>query len=155
MLIGLDRLVRPLVAGCIGFLAAATPGRALELVTPQEAALPPDQIPLPVFQGSPTRRPTVTVVSPAPNAGAVHSPVELKMTFEAHGGAKINLDSVVLTYKKTPEINITSRIKTYIADGGIQVPDAEVPPGEHQFRITLRDSNGHPQAMDFTIQVAK
>jgi hypothetical protein len=139
----------------VGATAAASAAHALELVTPQEAALPPDKLPNLVYQGSPTRRPTVTVVSPAPNAGVVHSPVELKMTFEAHGGAKIDPDSVVLTYKKTPEINITSRVKAFIAAGGMEVPDAEVPPGEHQFRVQLKDSSGHPQAVDFTIQVAK
>src|SRR5579871_729889 len=88
----LRSMIVMLLAGIAGAMVAAGAAQALELVTPQEAALPPDKLPNLVYQGSPTRRPTVTVVSPALNAGVVHSPVDLKMTFEAHGGAKIDPD---------------------------------------------------------------
>jgi hypothetical protein len=71
--------------------------------------LPPDTLPDLVFQGSPRRRPSVIVVSPPPNAGLVHSPLNLQLTFHAFGGATIDSDSIVVTYKKTPEIDISNR----------------------------------------------
>jgi hypothetical protein len=143
------------VGWVIGFLVAATPAGAVELVTEQEAALPADTLPELVLRGSPTRRPNVVVVSPPPNSGLVRSPLDLKLKFQAFGGAKIDLDSVVVTYRKTPEIDITQRIMSFITADGIDVPQAEVPPGTHQFRIVVKDKDGRIQAMDFGFQVAK
>jgi hypothetical protein len=155
MWIGCARSIRLfVVVCCFGLAAAATPGRAIELVTPREAALPADQG-ISFCRCGTTRDPTVIVVSPAPGAGAVHSPIDLNVKFVAHGGARIDPDSVLLIYKKTPEINITSRIKSYVGADGLEVPDAEVPPGEHQFRIQVKDSNGLARAVDFSIQVAE
>jgi len=138
-----------------GLLAAATPAAAIQLVTEQEAALPPDRLPGLELRGSPTRRPSAVIVSPPPNAGVMKSPVSFKVKLQAHGGAKIDPDSIVVTYKKTPEIDITQRIMPFITADGIDVPDAEVPPGTHQFRIELKDNAGHLGAADFSFQVGK
>ncbi len=139
----------------IGLVAAATPAAAMQLVTEQEAALPPDRMPGLELRGSPTRRPSAVIVSPPQNAGVVKSPVSLKIKLQAHGGAKIDPDSIVLTYKKTPAIDITQRIMPFITADGIDVPDAEVPPGTHEFRIELKDRDGHPGGTDFSFQVGK
>jgi len=139
---------------CLIGLLAVAPAHAVQLVTAQEAALPPDTLPALTLRGSPTRRPSAIVVSPAPNAGVVRSPVALKLKLEAHGGAKIDPDSIVLTYKKTPEINITQRITPYISAGGIEIPEAELPPGAHEFRVEVKDGEGHLGALEFGIQVA-
>jgi hypothetical protein len=139
----------------IGLFVLATPADAVELVTAQEAALPPNQMPLLTFQGSPVRRPSITIVSPPEHGGVVTSPLALKVKLEAHGGAKIDPDSIVVTYKKTPLVNITQRIMPFISADGIIVPDAEVPPGLHAFRIELKDSHGNPAAADFSFQVGK
>jgi hypothetical protein len=138
-----------------GLLAAATPAAAIQLVTEQEAALPPDRLPGLELRGSPTRRPSAVIVSPPPNAGVMKSPVSFKVKLQAHGGAKIDPDSIVVTYKKTPEIDITQRIMPFITADGIDVPDAEVPPGTHAFRIELKDNEGHVGAADFSFQVGK
>ncbi len=137
----------------IGFLAAATPAAAIQLVTEQEAALPPDRIPALELRGSPTRRPSAVIVSPPPSAGVMKSPVSFKVKLQAHGGARIDPDSIVVTYKKTPAIDITQRIMPFITADGIDVPDAEVPPGTHEFRIELKDKDGHPGGTDFSFQV--
>jgi len=143
-------------AAClIGLFVLVTPADAIELVTAQEAALPPNQTPLLVFQGSPLRRPSITIVSPPANGGVMTSPLALKVKLEAHGGAKIDPDSIVVTYRKTPLINITQRIMPFISADGIVVPDAEVPPGVHEFRIELKDSHGNSGAADFSFQVGK
>jgi hypothetical protein len=124
-------------------------------VTEQEAALPPDRLPRLELRGSPTRRPSAVVVSPPPNAGVVKSPLSLKVKLEAHGGSKVDPDSVVVTYKKTPLIDITQRIMPFISADGIEVPDAEVPPGRHEFHIELKDKDGRLGGADFSFQVGK
>jgi hypothetical protein len=107
----------------IGLLAAPTPAAAIQLVTEQEAALPPDLL-----------------------------AIDHRGIF---GGAKVDPDSIVVTYKKTPEIDITQRIMPFITADGIDVPDAEVPPGTHTFRIEVKDNKGYLGATDFSFRVGK
>jgi hypothetical protein len=154
------RLRRAALAGgaivCLAsFLAAARPAFALELVTPAEAALPSAPVPAFELRGSPTRGPHITVVSPPPQAGLVHSPVELKLRYGAFGGASIDPDTVVVTYLKKPAVDITQRIKPFITAAGIDIKDADVPPGLHQFWIELKDNEGRASGTEFSFQVAK
>jgi hypothetical protein len=139
----------------IGLSAWVTPAGAIQLVTQQEAALPPDRLPGLELRGSPTRRPRAVIVSPPPNAGVVKSPLNLKVRLQAYGGAKIDPDSIVVTYKKTPLIDVTQRIMPFISADGIEVPAAEVPPGIHEFRIMLKDKDGRIGGTDFNFQVGK
>jgi hypothetical protein len=138
-----------------GFSAAAMPVEAFQLITPQEAALPDGTIPAVTLRGSPTRRPSVIVVWPSPDAGLVHSPLDLKLQFRAFGGAEIDPDSVVVTYLKVPAIDITQRIMPFITPGGVSISQAEVPPGRHQFWIELKDKDGRVGGTEFGFQIAK
>ena len=138
---------------CIAVLAGA-PAEAMQLITPAEAALPFGDMPALVLRGSPLRRPNVVVVAPAVQGGVVSSPLHLIMRFRAFGGAKIDSQSIVVTYKKQPMLNITKRILPYISETGIDLPDAEVPSGLHEFRILLRDNEGHVGGVDFGFQVS-
>ena len=138
---------------CIGVLAG-TPADAMQLITPAEAALPLGDMPALVLRGSPLRRPAVDVVAPAARGGVVGSPLHIIMRFRAFGGAKIDSQSIVVTYKKQPMVNITKRILPYISETGIDLPDAEVPPGVHEFRIQVRDNDGHVGGADFGFQVS-
>jgi hypothetical protein len=140
---------------CRQLFGVATPAGAMQLVTEQEAALPPNQLPALELRGSPTRRPNVTVVSPPLNAGVMKSPLVFKVKLQTFGGAKIDVDSIVVTYKKAPLIDITQRIAAFIKPDGIEIADAEVPPGTHAFRITLKDKDGRIGGADFSFQVAK
>jgi hypothetical protein len=139
-----------------GALTLATPARAVQLVTDAEAALPPStHMPELASRGGPTRRPSIVVVSPAPSAGVVRSPLALKIKLRAFGGAKIDPDTILVTYEKTPLIDITQRIIGFISADGIDVPDAQVPAGSHDFRIEVKDSAGRLGAMEFSFQVGK
>jgi hypothetical protein len=139
----------------VALITTVTPADAFQLITPAEAALPAGAIPALDLRGSPTRRPNVIIVSPPPGAGLVRSPLDLKLHFRAFGGAQIDLDSVVVTYVKRPAVDITQRIMPYITAGGIDVLQAEVPPGEHKFWIELKDKDGRVGGGEFTFQVAK
>jgi hypothetical protein len=136
-------------------LGAAPPAAAFQLVTPEEAALPASSTSAPQLRGSPTRRPTITVVRPAPNAGLLRSPLEFKLRFRAFGGAAIDAESVVVTYLKQPAIDITQRIARFITADGIDIAQAEVPPGAHQFWVELRDNEGRIGGTEVEFQVAQ
>jgi hypothetical protein len=113
---------------------------AFELVTRREASLPDDFSG--TMRGGPTRGPDILIRSPSVAGSLVRSPVVLKITFQAHGGAGIDRDSILVTYKKLPPVDITQRIKPYIQDDGIAIDEAELPPGAHRFQIEVRDTNG-------------
>jgi hypothetical protein len=147
----------PLVLCLIGLalVAVAAPAAAFELVTPAEAALPPGTLPTLDLRGSPTRGPLITVVSPPPGAGLMHSPVDLKLQFRAFGGAEVDPNSVVVTYLKDPAIDITQRLTPFISAAGITVPQADVPAGKHQFWIELKDKDGRIGGGEFSFQITK
>lgn len=153
-------LLRKFVAACVaaclvGLFGPTRPALAFQLVTAAEAALPAaTEAPL-ELRGSPTRRPNITIVSPPPNAGLVHSPLDLKLEFRAFGGAAIDPSTVVVTYLKNPAIDITQRITPYITASGISIPQAVVPPGKHQFWIELKDKNGRIGGTELSFQVAQ
>src|ERR1700731_2435936 len=73
-----------------GLSAAATRANAFQLITPEEAALPAGPALGLQLRGSPTRRPNVTVIWPPPAAGALRSPLNLKLQFRAFGGAAVH-----------------------------------------------------------------
>jgi hypothetical protein len=128
---------------------------AFQFITTEEAALPPATLPADDARGGPTRRPTVVVVRPSPSAGLVRSPLEFKLDFRAFGGAAVDRDSVVLTYLKTPPIDLTQRIMQFMTASGIDVLEAEVPPGLHQFWIEMKDTDGRVGGKEFEFRVAR
>ena len=84
---------------CAGMvLSIVTAAGAFQLITEQEAALPDDLTGN--RRGGPTRGPDIVFVSPKPEAGLLKSPLNLTIRFKAHGGARIDRDSVQITYKK-------------------------------------------------------
>jgi hypothetical protein len=151
-----SRSIVPLSALSLALLAAfinARPAVAFQLITEAEAALPADLGEVHVRGIS--RGPTLVVESPQPGAGLQSSPMKLKVKFEAHGGAAINPDSVLLTYVKKQPIDLTSRVKPYIAASGIDAQDAEVPPGTHTIRVDVSDTRGHSNSIELTFSIAK
>jgi hypothetical protein len=102
-----------------------------------------------------TRAPSVVIISPSPAAGTIKSPLSLKIRFESHGGAGIDVDSVLLTYLKKPAVDLTQRVKPFIDASGIDVEDAEVPPGTHTLRVSVTDTDGRSSWRDVTFIVSK
>jgi len=141
----------------VGLAATCSAGNsaaAFQLITTAEAALPPGSVPEIKERGSPTRLPSITVVSPA-GVGAVYAPFDLKLRFSAFGGAAIDPNSVVVTYIKLPDIDITPRIKSFITAEGIDIGQADAPPGLHKFWIQLTDTAGRSAGREFDFQVTK
>jgi len=119
------------------------------LITEQEASLP-DGHSGAISRGI-TRGPSVELVQPAETA---HSPVHFQIRFQAFGGNKIDLDSLRVSYLKSPEIDLLPRLMRFIQRSGIDIPDAELPPGEHTFRIEVSDTEGHTRSSVFVLKVA-
>jgi hypothetical protein len=130
-------LVRPTFAGQV-------------LITEAEAKLPPPKGAIATERRGILRGPKVEFVPPA---GAIHSPTRLHVKFESFGGTKIDPDSVKVTYLRTPNVDLTPRLKPYIQAAGIDIPDAEFPQGEHMVRVDIKDSDGRPGMTSFVLKV--
>ena len=102
-----------------------------------------------------TRGPGVKLLSPDPAAGGVKSPFNFKVAFEPRGGAKIDPATVSVTYLKATPVDLLPRVKPGLTPGGIDLAGAEVPPGEHQIKITVQDSEGRQTSTVLQLNVVK
>jgi hypothetical protein len=119
------------------------------LITEQEASLPNGRSG-PISRGI-TRGPSVELVQPAETA---HSPVHFQIKFQTFGGTKIDLDSLHVSYLKSPEIDLVPRLMRFVQRSGIDIPEAELPPGEHTFRIEVSDTEGRTRSSVFVFKIA-
>ncbi len=129
------------------------PAAAVTLIKDEEARLPAAAGAL-VTRGI-TRGPGVKMLSPDPAAGPVKSPFNLKVSFEPRGGSRIDPASVSVTYLKATPVDLLPRVKTGLSAGGIELAGAEVPPGEHQIRVTVQDSEGRQSSTVLQLNVVK
>jgi len=121
------------------------------LVTAQEAKLPPPKGAVAVTSRGITRGPRIELADI--DKGELHSPLHLQIRFQAFGGASIDLTSLQVTYLKTPSVDLTSRVKPFAQPTGIDIPDAELPPGDHEVRVDIRDSDGRVSTASFLLKV--
>jgi len=121
------------------------------LITEQEAQLPPPKGAVAADRRGITRGPKIRVLDETEPA---HSPIHLQVMFESFGGAKIDPDSVKVTYLRTPNVDLTPRIKPFVGSAGIDMPDVELPAGDHMVRIDVKDSDGRIGSISFVLKVA-
>ena len=121
------------------------------LITEQEASLPAERIILLGSRGI-TRGPRIELVQPGERAS---SPLRFHLRFQSFGGAKINLDSLRVIYLKTPEIDITPRVRRFAQPTGIDIPDAEVPEGEHFLRVEIADTEGRTRSSVIALKISR
>jgi hypothetical protein len=131
--------------------SASVPVRAAQvLITEEEAKLPPPKGAIAADRRGITRGPKIELIAyPEP----IHSPMHLQMKFESYGGAKIDPESVKITYLRTPNVDLTSRIKSFVQATGIDVPDVQLPVGDHMLRVDLKDSDGRIGTTSFVLKV--
>jgi hypothetical protein len=130
--------MRIIVRTCSALLLLGAHARAEVLITASEAAQPPSSDVRMNVRGV-TRGPSVDQISPSPTT-TVHSPFELKIRFTAHNSAKIDPSDVRVLYEKQMPIDLTDRLRKYVTGEGIDMPDADVPPGTYLLRIEVKDS---------------
>ena len=122
------------------------------LISPKEAELP--NSPPTLSTRGISRGPAIKLNSPEADAPVV-SPFEFKVSFDARGDSKIDLNSVKVIYMKSPFVDLTPRLKNAISANGIDFSQAEVPPGTHTIRITVKDSEGRETNSVVNLVVAK
>ena len=132
-------------------LLTAPRASATQLITDEEAKLPPPKGAVAAERRGILRGPRVDVVLPG---DTVHSPMHLQLKFEAFGGAKIDPDSVRMTFLRTPNVDLTPRIKPFVQAAGIDMPDTELPPGEYTIRVDIKDSDGRTGTTSFVLKVS-
>ncbi len=143
--------MRILFTAFSALLLLGTQASAEVLISASEAAQPPSRDVGMNLRGI-TRGPSVDLLSPSPTGG-VHSPLELKIKFAAHNGAKVDPAAVKVVYEKQTPIDITDRLRKYTSSDGIDMPDAEVPPGTHMLRLELKDSLGRTSVSEIKLVV--
>ncbi|MBU3567279.1 hypothetical protein [Polynucleobacter alcilacus] len=112
---------------------------AASLISAKEAALPPAAGTL-ATRGI-SRGPAIKLTSPEADT-PVMTPFDFKVTFEPRGDAKIDPGSVKVVYMKSPFVDLTPRLKSAISANGIDFAKADVPPGTHTIRVTVKDTEG-------------
>mgnify|MGYP006278048213 FL=1 len=139
------------LVGLVAFTFVSSISVATPLISAKEAALPNAKNVL-ATRGI-SRGPIIKLNAPA--SETVESPFDFRMTFEPRGDAKIDPDSVKVIYLKFPFVDLTPRVKSAISTSGIDFPKAEVPPGNHSIRVTVKDTEGRETNAVFNIEVVK
>lgn len=124
------------------------------LITEAEAKLPVLKGAVPSASRGITRGPRIEVVD-MPADGSLHSPMHLQLKFQAFGGAKVDPSAVQVTYLKSPEVDLTDRVKPFVQASGIDMPEAVLPPGDHILRVDVKDSDGRTGTTSFVLKVAQ
>lgn len=124
---------------------------ATVLISADEAKLPPAKGAISVASRGITRGPKIEYLG---GADGVKSPMRLVLKFESFGGAKIDVDSLKVIYMKSPAVDLTSRLKPFVQPTGIDMPDAELPAGDHLIRVDVKDSDGRAASTSFTLKIA-
>jgi hypothetical protein len=123
----------------VSLVVSAQASIAATLISAKEAALPSAAGAL-ATRGI-SRGPGVKLASPEADT-PVMSPFDFKVNFEPRGDAKIDSSSVKVVYMKSPFVDLTPRLKNAISANGIDFVKADVPPGTHTIRVTVKDTEG-------------
>jgi hypothetical protein len=133
-----------------GFLAVPASAHATELITAEEAALPLMKGAVANSNRGITRGPKIAVTE----ENGAKSPIRFQVKFQPLGGSTIDADGVKVIYLKQPNVDLTPRVKSFVQPTGIDMPDAQLPPGDHLVRIDVRDSEGRVSTTSFVIKIA-
>ena len=129
--------------------------RPIVLITADEAKRPRSATTDLSFRAGISRGPAIELLSPKSSETAIESPVHLQLKFEGHGGAQIDEESFKLTDLSNPAVDLTDRVKSFVKPVGIDVPEAEIPPGTYAIRAEIKDKDGRAGSLTFNLNVAK
>ena len=121
-------------------------GHPIRLVSDEEARLPDGRA---ATTRAITRGPGLKLISPADVVGKAF-PVNVQ--FERRGGVALDLKSFKIEYLKDPVIDITERVRAKVNTDTLEIPVAALPPGEHHFRMSLKDVEGRTGTALFSIK---
>lgn len=141
-----------LVVGAIllGGLLPVGANEPVQIITPQEAALPP--VEPDGINRNITRGPGIDGVSPSPVG--VQGSFRFAVKFKPRNGVEIEPETVRVTYLRAPLVDLTERLKEFITPQGIDAPDVVAPPGEHVLLIEAVDKEGRTGRGQVTLTVS-
>lgn len=148
MLNSLTKLIRVSFAATL--IAVPASSFAAALITPEEAALPPMKGAVANSNRGITRGPKIAVSEES----AAKSPIRFQVKFQPLGGSTIDTEGVKVIYLKQPNVDLTPRVKAFVQPTGIDMPDAQLPPGDHLVRIDVKDSEGRVSTTSFVLKIA-
>src|SRR5215470_16755991 len=96
-------------------LAMPVLAHAAELITPEEAALPPMKGAVANSNRGITRGPKIAVSEES----AAKSPIRFQVKFQPLGGSTIDTEGVKVIYLKQPNVDLTPRVKPFVQPTGI------------------------------------
>lgn len=154
-------LKKTTIGVCIAAIAAGMPlirvslaqTRHVVLITDEEAKRP--QAAALTFRAGISRGPGIELLSPKPSEKSVASPIHLTLKFEGHGGTQIDASSFKLIDACNPPVDLTDRVKDFTKSTGIDVPEAEIPPGTYTIHAEIKDSDGRVGLLTFNLNVTK
>ena len=97
-----------------------------------------------------TRGPKIAVTEES----GVKSPIRFQVKFQPLGGSTIDTEGVKVIYLKQPNVDLTPRVRSFVQPTGIDMPDAQLPPGDHLVRIDVKDSEGRVSTTSFVLKIA-
>jgi len=131
-------------------IALPASAHAATLITPEEAGLPAMKGAVANSNRGITRGPKITVTDDS----AAKSPIRFQVKFQPLGGSTIDVDGVKVIYLKQPNVDLTPRVKPFMQATGIDMPDAQLPAGDHLVRIDVKDSEGRVSTTSFVLKIA-
>ena len=142
-----------LASCCLAVLHSSCSAAGEVLITAAEADLPASAEAA-LSPRALTRGPAVEQITPEPDA-RVTSPLPLKIRFVGRNNTSIDPSSVRITYLRSPNVDLTTRIQSHVTADGIEITQAEAPPGVHVLRIELRDTRGRSGTGTVMLSVVK
>lgn len=124
----------------------------VRLITPEEARLPSAD-PSAAQERNLTRGPGIDAVAPPPIG--VSGTFRLAVRFKPRNSVAIDPESVRVTYRRQPEIDLTARLRPFVTATGIEAPAVIVPPGKHVIVIEATDKEGRFGRSQMTLTVAE
>jgi hypothetical protein len=98
--------------------------------------------------------PRIEVVEPPADA-EYRAPIRLIISFMPREGTQVDLKTFKLEYLKVISIDITGRVAGYLEPTGVRIEKADLPPGDHKLRITLKDTKGGISQQVYSVKIAK
>ena len=83
------------------------------------------------------------------------APIDFIMRFEPQGEAKIDLDSIKISYKMLIWKDVTKRILEHadITEEGFEALGADIPTGKHKMRLEVKDTFGRKARTQITFRI--
>ncbi len=118
---------------------APAPAARPPLISAEEAAMPDTEL---TARGVSELEdgPKLVLTSPE-NGSTYHGSLDFDIRVEPSiAGLPADMASLKVTYLKGWGIDITSRVRPYVSDGHVDMPDAPIPRGNHSLEIYIEDT---------------